>query len=363
MARLAGEQDEMAGRSLDLAAVLCLLCVGASQLRFTPAPEPLPKVTSAPRIPSQFPPAPPDPEQEASRPTSPAPALRGNRDGAIQQLASWATLDRDPLRRSFINTADLYGFVQRHVARAQAGDGAASYYIYLALDECRPYLRMDVDEARALSQQMQPDLSEAAVEERQSWFRDGLRCDRFAGGDLSAVAAALGAERPDAEVEYGSVLFERAADAGFAPALAERALREPGFDASQRNAMLRRALRSGNADVYWQLFRHTWGPDDEQASTSLAWLIEACRAGYDCGTDAIWFRVGECADGSEHCLPAQSALAHYWEAASAPARESAFALAQQMESALAKGRVDEVPLPQVEDVEQTFAQAAAPIEE
>ncbi|HZP10790.1 MAG TPA: hypothetical protein VFB36_00065, partial [Nevskiaceae bacterium] len=338
-------------------------CIAASQLHSTPA-APTPDSTISPR-PSvaQFPPPPTDPERASLRRASLAPPVRGNADAAMERLAKWATLDADPLRRTFANSGDLYGFVESHLARATAGDGAASYYIYLALDECRPYLRMNAEEARALAQRMQPDLSSAAVEEEQSWNRDATRCARFAGGDLSQIVATLGDQRPGAENEYGSVLFERAADAGFPPAVAERALREPGYDPAQRETMLRRALRSGNADVYWQLFRHSWSADAAQAPASLAWLIEACRNGYDCSADATWFRTGDCADGSEHCLPAQSALAHYWYSAPTSARESALALAQQIEAAAKSSRWDDVPMPAVRDLEQAFAESAMPIEE
>ncbi len=143
------------------------------------------------------------------------------------------------------------------------------------------------------------------------------------------------------------MLFERAADAGFAPAMAERALREPGIDPDERTELLRSALQSANADVYWQLFRRVWSQDgdDARAALALAWLIEACRYGYDCGSQAPWFRTGECADGSERCLPAQSALAHYWYAASPTARDAAFAMARDIDGALAQSRWDDVPLP------------------
>jgi hypothetical protein len=337
-----------------------VLLIAATQLHSINPPPVIAK--PAPQR-ADFPPAPPDPEAQPKRTAAAPPALYGSADAAIDRIANWATLDADPLRRAFVNSGDLYAFVQRHLARAVSGDGAASYYIYLALDECRPYLRIDADEARSLAQRMQPDLGAGPIEERQSWFRDGLRCSRFAGGDLSALVAALGEDRPGAEAEYGSVLFERAANAGFPPAVAERALREPGFDASQRDAMLRGALRSANADVYWQLFRHSWSQNEEQAAASLAWLIEACRKGYDCGADASWFRVGDCADGSEACLPAQSALAHYWYAAPVSAREAAFVMAQQIDTAIAGGRFEDLPLPQVRDLGEVFAQAAVPIEE
>src|SRR5581483_11020796 len=153
------------GRSLDVALLFCVLCIAASQLHSTPA-APTPDSTISPR-PSvaQFPPPPTDPERASLRRASLAPPVRGNADAAMERLAKWATLDADPLRRTFANSGDLYGFVESHLARATAGDGAASYYIYLALDECRPYLRMNAEEARALAQRMQPDLSSAAVEE------------------------------------------------------------------------------------------------------------------------------------------------------------------------------------------------------
>jgi hypothetical protein len=337
-----------AGRALDVAMLACLLGLGAT-LHFASAPEPPPPAAEPVPSVSGFPPAPPvfePPAAAVEELRAQAPALWGDGDGAIADIARWATVDSDPLRRTFANSADLYGFLLNHIPAAQAGDGAAAYYVYLALDECRPYLRLGPEEARALIERMEPSLGQADTEERQSWLRDSLRCYRFAGADLGVVTQVLGADRPGAESEYGSVLFERAANAGFAPALAERALREPDFASGERKQMLQVALGSGNADVYWQLFRHAWSAQSDEARTlALAWLIEACRNGYDCGSQAPWFRAGECADGSERCLPAQSALAHYWYRASPIVRDAAFAMAQDIDVALARARWDEVPLP------------------
>jgi hypothetical protein len=339
----------MASRVLDLAMLACLFGLGAS-LHFATPPESGAAPAAAIRPTSAFPPAPiefqaPAPTAESIR--SRAPSLSGDADLAISGLAQWATMDADPLRRTFANSVDLYAFMQRHLQAAHDGDGASAYYVYLALDECRPYLRLAPEEARALLERMQPSLDDSYTEERQAWARDSLRCYRFAGGDLSTLAQTLGDDRPGAESEYGSVFFERAADSAFPPALAERALREPGFDRGQREEMLRAALKSGNPDVFWQLFRRTWSPqgDDPQDASSLAWLIEACRYGYDCGSQAPWFRTGECADGTERCLPAQSALAHYWYATSPVIRDAAFARAQEIDTALSQSQWDDLPLP------------------
>jgi len=353
----------MTGRVLEVVTLTCLLGLGAT-LHFKDATT----VTTASSPPqshhiSGFPPAPSAFEPRAKPPEvlrREAPRLAGSPDLAIERLAQWASIDSDPLRRGFANSSDLYAFLLDHLDAAQDGDGAAAYYIYLALDECRPYLRLQPEEARALLDRMQPSLDESAQEERQSWVRDNQRCHRFAGGDLSMVARLLGADRPGAESEYGSVMFERAADAGFAPAVAERALREPDLAPAVRNAMLRDALHDGNADVLWQLFRRSWSADSgEQQARSLAWLVEACRNGYDCSGQAPWYRAGECADGSERCLPGQSALAHYWYAASDETREAAFGLAQEMDSALARERIDELPLPPQPEPSMNEASQAA----
>jgi hypothetical protein len=342
-------------RILDLAALACLLLLLASLVepRAKDAAPPATPLAAARPV-AQFPPA-FEEQIEGPLPAAArtAPSLRGDGDAAIERLAQWVTLDLDPLRRGFANSSDLYAFVLRHLPRAKSGDGASNYYVYLALDECRPYLRLGADEVRTLIERMQHGFAEALPEERQSWSRDAQRCYRFAGGDLGPIVEALGEDRPGSESEYGSVLFERAANAGFAPALAERGLREPGFSVVDRDAMLRAALRSDNADVYWQVFRHSWNPDDEaQAALSLAWLIEACRKGYDCSARAPWFQVGECADGSQRCLPSQSALSHYWFAASAAARDEAFRLARAIDDSVTKARWDDVPLPIPRDAEQ-----------
>ena len=82
----------MAGRSLDVAALFCVLCIAASQLHSTPSPAPLSPSGPASSKMAQFPPPPLDPEHTPLHKTSLPPSLRGNTDAAIERIAKWATL-------------------------------------------------------------------------------------------------------------------------------------------------------------------------------------------------------------------------------------------------------------------------------
>jgi hypothetical protein len=133
-------------------------------------------------------------------------------------------------------------------------------------------------------------------------------------------------------------------DAGYPAALAEDALRISTLGTAERTAMLEEAVASGDPEVYWQLFFNS--PAAEEAAVGregLAWLIDACRAGYDCSPDAEWFRDITCAQ--ERCLPDESAVEHYWYALAEPEREQAWRLAGTIQQERLSGRFDAMPWP------------------
>lgn len=253
----------------------------------------------------------------------------------------------EPLRRAFLDAPNLTQFAMDRLPAAVAGDGASQYFIYLALDQCRAYLRRDLESARLNLETMLnvPDLS---GEESAAWRAEYERCRGFGLGGWDAIGVALGMEEPGSEAEYASLWFERAGQAGYPTALAELALRPNPIGLAERETMLREALAQGGPDVYWLLFAHS--SEDPSAAISmpaLAWLIVACRSGQDCSEDARWYRGFACMQAGG-CIPGRSALEYYWFTASAQLRDQAWAQAARIEAALATERWEDLPLPDLE---------------
>jgi len=257
----------------------------------------------------------------------------------------------EPLRRAFLESTNLLQFALDRLPPAAAGDGASQYFIYLALDQCRSYLRNEVDGAGANLDRIMslPDLT---AEERIAFRFEYERCRAFSMDDWSAIGDALGDDRSGAEVEYASVWFERAALAGYGPALAEQALRPSPYGAAERAAMLREALPDGGAEVYWLLFAHSGEAQAGEINVpALAWLIVACRAGQDCSETARWYHGFVCTEDPRRCAPGQSALEYYWLAASPQERDQAWSQAFEIEGYLESGRLDDLPLPDLESLD------------
>jgi hypothetical protein len=275
-------------------------------------------------------------------------------DGEIARLGR-APPRLDPLRRAFLDAPNLTQFALDRLPRAIAGDGASQYFIYLALDQCRAYLRRDLESARVNLETMLnvPDLS---GEERRAWRAEYERCRGFGLGGWDAIGQALGMEDPGSEAEYASLWFERATQAGYPTALAELALRPNPYDVAAREAMLREALPQAGPDMYWLLFAHSAALTDGDIGTpALAWLIVSCRAGQDCTEDARWYRGFACQSEGEACAPGESALEHYWQAASAQERDEAWTEASRIEAALAQGDWDALPFPDLDSLDYHHA--------
>jgi hypothetical protein len=305
-------------------------------------------------------PLPQPPRAEARVAFPPAPASRRLAVTAHGGLPAVMALDQEiarlgrapprlePLRRAFLDAPNLTQYALDRLPRAVAGDGASQYFIYLALDQCRPYLRRDLESARVNLENMLnvPDLT---GEERVAWRAEYERCRGFGLGGWDAIGQALGMDEPGSEAEYASLWFERATQAGYPTALTELALRPNPYSAAEREAMLREALPQGGPDVYWLLFAHSADlPSGELSEAALAWLIVTCRSGQDCGENARWYRGFACVGRDEACADGQSALEHYWLAAPAPQREAAWTRARRIEAALEAGQWDELPFPDLE---------------
>jgi hypothetical protein len=282
-------------------------------------------------------------------------AARGGLPSVMGRDAEIARLGRaaprlDPLRRAFTEAPNLTQFAMDRLAAAMAGDGASQYFIYLALDQCRAYLRRDLESARLNLESMLnvPDLT---GEERATWRAEYERCRGFGLGGWDAIGQALGMEEPGSEAEYASLWFERAGQSGYPTALAELALRPNPYGVAEREAMLRAALAQGGPDTYWLLFAHS-GDDPAAAAgvTGLAWLIVACRAGQDCTEQARWYRGFACL-GENGCAAGRSALEHYWFSASPGERDQAWTQAARIEGAIASRRWGDLPFPDLEKLD------------
>jgi hypothetical protein len=296
-----------------------------------------------PRARVEFPP-PPAPRLDAQRPQ--ASAVPG-REAEIARLGR-AAPRLDPLRRAYLDATNLTQFALDRLSRALAGDGASQYFIYLALDQCRAYLRRDIESARLTLETMlnQPDL---VGEERVAWRAEYERCRGFGLGGWDAIGVALGMDEPGSEAEYASLWFERAGQAHYPTALAELALRPGPIGAAERAAMLEEALAGGDPDTYWLLFAHSIDePSGRPSVEALAWLIVACRAGQDCTEQARWFRGFACLAEGPGCTPGRSALEHYWLGAPAPDRDRAWEQAAAIEAALLGGEWQNLPLPDLQ---------------
>ncbi len=317
-----------------------LLVSAVIALRATPLPQ---APRAAPR--AAFPPAPASHRLGmASRGGLPAVMAR---DPEIARIGR-APPRLDPLRRAFLEAPNLTQFALDRLPRALAGDGASQYFIYLALDQCRAYLRRDLESARVNLETMLnvPDLS---GEERVAWRAEYERCRGFGLGGWDAIGQGLGMDEPGSEAEYASLWFERATQARYPTALAELALRPNPHTTAEREAMLLEALPQAGADVYWLLFAHSADiPSGELSVPALAWLIVACRAGHDCTEDARWYRSFACLDEEGACPQGQSALEHYWFSASARERDAAWVQSRGIAAALEAGEWGELPFPELE---------------
>lgn len=291
-----------------------------------------------------FPPAPAALRAKSMRAGGDAAEVFSALDKEIMDLAAAPPDYRDEARRGYEDTADLYGYMVNLLPGARKGDAASQYYISMALEECRAYLRLDATAAFAMLEAS----NDWPAEDRAFWDRDYFRCRNFAGGDLTALLEAMSDPVPGAITEYASVWFERAAQEDYPPALAELALqRSRTLNRRQRLDLLQEAVATGDPVVYWHLFAQTSNGEIARGTVpSLAWLIVACRAGMDCRDEAQWSRVWLCSRaGSADCQRGESALEYYWRTLSPQDRLSAYQLAAAIEADMKTGTFEQLPWP------------------
>lgn len=283
-------------------------------------------------------------------------------DQVIAALGTAPPRVRDRARERYLGADDLYALLHEMLPDAAAGERASQYHVYLTLGQCQTWLRMDPAEAQALNERVLLAMNDRPAEERLQWQAEYQRCRGFAGGDLAPLRQAMGADTPGSEVEYASIWFQRAAAAGYPPALAEAALRINLLQPEERTAMLQEAVQGGDPDVFWQLFLNSPGEGGDPVSPAgMAWLILACRSGQDCSAGAEWFRGAVCLQDGAGCTPGETAVEHYWYSLPEADREAAFALSVRMRRDLAEGRVQGLPWPALANrniYENRFAQAA-----
>lgn len=269
-------------------------------------------------------------------------------DREIARLASRGPSYREPLRERHARADDLHRFMQEVLPDAEAGDRVSQFLLYLTIGQCQMYLRLDADEAAAVAERMMLLLNDRPVEERLAWQNDHRRCRNFAGADIAPLRAAMGDEIPGSENEYASIWFQRAAQAGYPPALAEGALRINTLTPPERVAMLEEALEHGDAEVYWMLFYHSPGEAPGAVTREgIAWLLLACRAGFDCTRNAEWFRNSACLQDGEDCAAGESALEHFWYRLPAHERDGAWRLADRIEQDRVAGHLGDMPWPEL----------------
>lgn len=262
--------------------------------------------------------------------------------------APWSWLDSgnvvpaDYPRRDFEQAPDLHRLALAVVGQAAQGSAVHAYLLYLALDECRIFLRLDAQSILPLYDRMLGIGTELSPHEQLQWAEQFNRCVGFAVYDWQPIGEALGQDRPRVNVEYAGAWFVRAVAAGHPPALVEKAFRPGELTSAQRQALVRRALGSDDPEVYWLLFLQAY--DREQsAATALPWLRLGCESGMDCRFHAPWFQLRFCVQ--QACSSAPSALAWFWQQLSSADRATADEIYQEMSAALATGRIDDLPLP------------------
>ncbi|HUP90912.1 MAG TPA: hypothetical protein VM074_01590 [Solimonas sp.] len=332
-------------RSLMLGVMAALVLLGAMfivALRQGTAVAPVYRAIGQAVGASAFPPT-PRVHPEPPLPAAPASPHVLTLDREIARIGDQGARSPEPLAERYARASSLRTFAFEMLGRAVAGDGAAQYHLYLALEQCVMYLRLGREDAQAMYAQQMVVLADARAEERSRWEFEYNRCQDFAAGGVEPFAAALGDRRPGAANEYASVWFELSADSGYPLAQAERALRSDAYSPMQRREWLEQAAAGGDPAVYWALFSYALAQEPQELAT--AWLIVACRAGMDCTEASPWYRTA-CDDQDEDlCQLGESALEHYWFRLPSDRRAAAWARAADVERLLAQGEWGQLPWP------------------
>ncbi len=244
---------------------------------------------------------PEQPELETPATASPAPAPDAQAEPMAAPAATPATSTSastpKPMpapdtnyRQLLADATDVLPLVETLHARANAGDGAAQYWLAQALTLCDPASRPGVDpeQARALNQKCQ-----------------GLKA---AGKEKYGVAADWVAQSSQAGYPMGQV-----AHAGNQIAAASRGEASKESTIGESKRLVVAALRSGDPEVVMQtsqvaflLKNPTVDTYKEAKASAEPWKVAACMRGADCSPQADWVRSGCRQDKA--CQPYESGL-------------------------------------------------------
>jgi hypothetical protein len=193
------------------------------------------------------------------------------------------------IARRFGETTDYLEFARGVHGAAKAGDPAAQYYLYRALDYCHGLFRAYFGrpgKSRTLDEGLQWAARSAPALDVDEARRVNERCRALEESDVSVFgereqwlqSAAL-AGQPNAQVDYAGKLLWSSGDL---PADESSRSRE---DARE---LVRKALESRDPEVIFSAGRLVAlrREDLEQDHDMLAWMLAACSRGLDCGPSA-----------------------------------------------------------------------------
>ena len=240
--------------------------------------------------------------QPVATQAAPAPATAGGISTKVDPPSSAPRGGEKPQNRTLPNWPADHPFELVHelAGAAYEGDGDAQYRIAKELDRCEMTLGMvrksiDPEEALwSLPESWTPAMKERAFAEYQRCARL-LREDPFSGLPPRAGGYPFG------------YWLARAVESGQPVAVTENAVTQlilqvgDSEDASKRHAeacqRLMTAILSGNPDAPLMmgfLMRGAQGADRQLQGA--AWMLAACRAGADCGSDSAMVPMWMCYD-------------------------------------------------------------------
>jgi hypothetical protein len=209
----------------------------------------------------------------------------------------------DPMAVNFAATDDLLAFVEGIHPTAQAGDGAAAYYMFRALDRCQTEYGLRFGGGRR-ERPFDEVLADQSV------------LSQFGEADLRRIHGQCQRLRESDPARFGPMddWLLKAADAGYARAQAEWALRlvngsagtQDGEALEKARELARAALESKDPAVFVPVSSVIRGLTESDADRDASWFVAACQRGFDCGPGSEMTRIVCRFD--TNCQPYESSL-------------------------------------------------------
>ena len=201
---------------------------------------------------------------------------------------------------------DYLDFVRALMPAAQAGDAAAQFHIFRALDYCAVEYRFHIDRGG-----VRRTLDDALRTAAGRWPYDSETVRRVHARCHTLV------ESEGKELGERSKWLQLASDGGYPLAQAIASHRKPDSSPSghseeltnseEGRRLLASAIRSGDPEVLWEIGNFGLAPklDDDLAVPELAWILAACQRGVDCSPQSDTVRAMCVYD--PNCQPYESA--------------------------------------------------------